>query len=88
MAMLANLSWKRRNKFGELTFLASSSSLAESTELTKQDHKTRKKNALSMSVLLNVQKGFNSCDEIERERNIARRVKTEQMLENTSTRRG
>lgn len=41
-----------------------------------------------MSVLLNVQKGFNSCDEIERERNIARRVKTEQMLENTSTRRG
>lgn len=28
-----------------------------------------------MSVLLNVQKGFNSCDEIERERNIARRVK-------------
>lgn len=41
-----------------------------------------------MSVLSNVQKGFNSCDEIERERNIARRVKTEQMLENTSTRRG
>lgn len=41
-----------------------------------------------MSVLLNVQKGFNSCDEIERERNIAQCVKTEQMLENTSTRRG